>query len=321
MNRCESRRISRKYAVFQICESDVDFNNFKFLKTPSFVQSFFAFETLVQGEVKSGRNIRLVLNASDGWLDEKSSRFIGASVQNKFSFQKFVDEISGQEYLISREFEMVKDFLEELNKTDLKSSFEFSCLKINEKKPKKDLIPYGFEAPFVGWNLIVYPFICFVEGLSLIPQLYLYARIAHLSQSSGYGKTRLCFELLKYYDRGIYCVFRRGIDSGFPVTSSWMQNLLNFFDNCKSDSESEQLCLNFIGWAVETFSKGKENENLKSDLCAYFDGRSSLPKELEFTNAHKTIDEIARMVGNELFTIIIDECHEFIYPHRRIAIL
>ncbi len=150
---------------------------------------------------------------------------------------------------------------------------------------------------------------CFpVEGLSLIDKTYIYARISHLSQSSGYGKTRLCFETLRNFRRGIYCVYRppTEADSGFPSTCPWMTNLIIAFADSKSDEQSEQICLNFIGWAVDTFS------SLNNTHFSYFDGSGQIPAEINFNNQPKTAASIIAKVGDRLFTVVIDECQEFV---------
>ncbi len=66
-------------------------------------------------------NLRLVLNSSDNWLNENSERFIGAEAQSRFKFEKFHDEQSGQDYLVSC---VLKDLQKVLSVADYKFLFK-----------------------------------------------------------------------------------------------------------------------------------------------------------------------------------------------------
>lgn len=115
---------------------------------------------------------------------------------------------------------------------DIISLFRFSYLSlliVTEPDLKKRKEPsYSFSSTYIGWDFIVVPFICFLRGLSQVKKEYICGRIVHLSQSSGHGKTRLCIQLLKNQNRGIYCVYRNGDSKGFPKTTPWLNTLINF---------------------------------------------------------------------------------------------
>ena len=62
----------------------------------------------------------------------------------------------------------------------------------------------------------------------------IYAPLTSFIQSSGFGKTKICLELLKKHP-GIYIVFRNPTDTGIPNTADWMINAKNFMINAPND--------------------------------------------------------------------------------------
>lgn len=101
------------------------------------------------------------------------------------------------------------------NTENLKNSPQFgkgfmNFLDIKKKKGVaiEKIAPYGFDGQYLGWDFAVYPFLCYLKGVSFLGHDKVSAKIVHLPQSSGYGTTRLCFEVLKHEGRGIYSVFR-----------------------------------------------------------------------------------------------------------------
>ena len=240
---------------------------------------------------------RVVLRKDDGWLDPSSSRLISTEVQDAFKFETIKDSATGEEYLVSACLSEITN----LGQSLLVHFGIISLLKITE--PIRHY-PYDFNSGFVGWWLIVYPFICFVKGLAFLKDTFLYAKTAHLSQSSGYGKTRLCIEFLQYSGSGIYCVYRDGSDTGYPKTTPWMQLLVDQFRVSQSDEASVNLCLSFICWAINTFSS-LENMHYK-----FFLGEERFAIK-DFPEA--TVDGIKKALENRnQFTFIIDECQELI---------
>ena len=61
-----------------------------------------------------------------------------------------------------------------------------------------------------------------------------YAPLTGIIQSSGFGKSKICLDLLKTCP-GIYCVFRKRTSSGIPKVADWMNSLDFYVLDAKSD--------------------------------------------------------------------------------------
>lgn len=120
------------------------------------------------------------------------------------------------------------------------------------REPQITEISYDFSSPYVGWMYSVLPFISFLFGLSSISKEVICGRIVHLSQSSGHGKTRLCFEALKFLRSGVYTVYRSG-SPGHPNTTPWMERLISNFSTSTSNDRSIYVCAKFIQAALKNF--------------------------------------------------------------------
>lgn len=220
-------------------------------------------------------------------------------------FQTCIDTETGIEYLVSAS-------LVEINVANQPFFNSLSIVTyLNIKKPTQ-LLPFDFNREFVGWNLIMDPFICFVKGLAAIPHMQIYARFFHLIQSSGCGKTRLCFEYLKYQKMGIYCVYRSFLpgraDTGYPKTTEWLQQLISKFRNSDSDANSVNICLEFIYWAIGNFYS-LEKKHFKQFL-----GERTFIGYVDFS-VSRSVNDIKTLLGQKsvnLFTIVIDECQELL---------
>jgi len=140
---------------------------------------------------------------------------------------------------------------------------------------------YNFSKTFIGSSYILFPFRCFVHAVSKLPHLRLRARLFHLIQSSGMGKTRLCFELLKELKSGIYCVYRSNGSTGYPSTRSWLEELIEAFKLSRSNEHSVYLCLQFIEQAIMKY-KSLDEQTICSDFEEDFD--SDPPFKLSFLN-------------------------------------
>ena len=80
----------------------------------------------------------------------------------------------------------------------ISTDFETFLLCIIHVCEESKILPaYNFNGAFSGWYMIVYPFLAFLEGLAVVPGRFVYGKIVHLSQSSGFGKTRLCIKILR----------------------------------------------------------------------------------------------------------------------------
>ena len=189
-----------------------------------------------------------------------------------------------------------------------------TCLTVLYVRPRTLInLPYDFKAPFSGWLFIVLPFITFLEALSCLKKEVLCGRIVHLPQSSGYGKTRLCFEALKYFKSGIYCVFRQG-NNGHPKTTPWMKSLIDEFSSSKTDSRSLFICAKFIYHALIQF------QDINSEVIKRFEGEENskfnfIETKLGGANQENwkaVINEIKNLPIKKLFLFVFDECHELL---------
>lgn len=77
------------------------------------------------------------------------------------------------------------------------------------------------------------------QQLMRISDIYLseetyYALFTSLIQSSGFGKTKICVELLSETP-GLYLVFRKQLESGIPYQSKWMSDLSLFITQAPND--------------------------------------------------------------------------------------
>ena len=102
----------------------------------------------------------------------------------------------------------------------------------------------------------------------------IYAPFTALIQSSGFGKTKLCLELLKKYP-GLYLVFRRENDQGIPAMASWMKKFQAFVLDAPTDSiPTEESDLN-------NSRVGKFLIGLEILLTEYYKCMEALIKKLE----------------------------------------
>lgn len=62
----------------------------------------------------------------------------------------------------------------------------------------------------------------------------IYAPLTSFVQSSGFGKTKMCLELLKKHP-GVYLVFRKVTDTGIPHMAPYMKKFIDFITNAPKD--------------------------------------------------------------------------------------
>ena len=72
-----------------------------------------------------------------------------------------------------------------------------------------------------------------ISEIYLIQENY-YALFTSLIQSSGFGKTKICVELLSETP-GLYLVFRKQLESGIPYQTKWMSDLSLFITQAPHD--------------------------------------------------------------------------------------
>lgn len=246
--------------------------------------------------------------------DLSKSKEVIARIISEYNCTEYTFK-DGKKVLMSEEIE---DIFEELEKPDscLKNVF-FTLLVV--KKPT-EAIQFDFSSAYVGWYQIVLPFISFIRGLACVSASFIAGRLVHLSQSSGYGKTRLCFELLKYEKRGIYCVYRPKGSTGFPESTGWMDDLIQAFETSKSDEEAIYICALFVKEAILHFAQ-HESDTMDKFERNKDEPKSVLLKESDWPSYADVIKFITDKLNTErgedgkdlrLFTFVFDECHEML---------
>lgn len=225
----------------------------------------------------------------------------------KLKFSKYTSSETNEEFFIS---EPIKKFHEIAATKNSPLFKKFVTLLIVEDESSKKVVNYDFSSSYSGWHFIVFPFISFLKGLAAVPGKYVPAKLAHLSQSSGYGKTRLCFEALRHESRGIYSVYRSNSE-GYPSTTPWMKDLYIKFTGSRSDEESLNICRRFIANAVIQFGEHQEH------TMDIFEGKAH--KEIDLfqfnanqSNSQENISEKIVDTCNNLFLMVFDECHELL---------
>lgn len=204
---------------------------------------------------------------------------------------------------------------------DLDPCFKSMCLTVLTVKESATIVPYNFDNPYSGWYYSVAPFIMFVHGLANLSPEFIYGRIVHLSQSSGYGKTRLCWELLKYMNCGGYCVYRSGTE-GYPNTTPWMKDLYDTFQNDSKDANhSMMICIRFIEQLFDRFHNYKDDwNNIKNMFVGTGSKRLSFnlgskDEEIDSAKVEQALKNLEqKLLGHELkfFPIVFDEVHELL---------
>ena len=260
------------------------------------------------------KTLRILL--SPDYCEEKCLN-INASIIKKYGFKEYTVEGSG--------IVLISDPI--INFTDLEPCFKsmfLTVLKVSEDSS----ISYKFDGPYLGWWYAAVPFFMFIRGLASLNASFIYGRIVHLSQSSGYGKTRLCFELLKFENCGGYCVYRSGSE-GYPKTTPWMQDLVDAFKNSNTELESIIICLKFVEQIFDNFSDFKEDW---AGFKKKFEGESlDCPKfNLSISKTDINFESLLLNLKNKLlektkvivFPIIFDECHELLLtPPRNLELI
>lgn len=117
-----------------------------------------------------------------------------------------------------------------------------------------------------------------------------YARFTSLVQSSGFGKTKICLELLRRHP-GIYLVFRAPMQTGIPRLADWMNKFANFIYSAPSDElpfDIKQL----LNASAMKYTSGRFLVALLSMLEAY------LSDLMEMLSNGMEIDEIIKIMGS-----------------------
>jgi hypothetical protein len=157
------------------------------------------------------------------------------------------------------------ELLNELVASSFFQLFEISFLLVdNENVDDTVESDGGLTAEFVGKNFILGPFKQYVIHVAKFPTVI--AKMIHIAQSSGTGKTRLCLELVLDMRAGWYCVYRKENSTGQPKCSPWFKLLFDNFKASMSDDESVLVCLNFIKKLLEHNPFARVNDSDVVDI-------------------------------------------------------
>ena len=285
---------------FDIKADDIDTISKSFKKLPHFSNVF-------SSVIKVKEPFRIALHPEA--FNVSVTNFFPENVKTKYEFQLYSVGGPGEQVWISA-------LIENFNELAVMDDFEFKGQVFTVISSKKRSLPvksYDFSKEYQGWNFIVFPFVNFIQGLSVVKGTYVGRKVIHLSQSSGYGKTRLCFEALKYFGRGIYCVHRSD-STGYPISTPWFSNLILEFKKCTTDDGCLSLCRGFILAAVTNFNDFEGSRNIES-FINLFEGKESGLENLRYFGVSPISDSSAFIssvsaICKKCFTMIVDECHE-----------
>ena len=187
---------------------------------------------------------------------------------------------------------------------------------------------FGFGLEYKGAESILEPFHNYVLAVSgLNPSFF--AKLFHLPQSSGTGKTRLCTEyLLKLARRGAYCVYRQPavetrtremLTSGYPPANEWTKWLIKEFKRIETDEQAEALCIRFLSVMVQQFDC-YDTDSLICQAEELFAGKAlrkaaAIVKALDDANDDTSFHTQAIKDGchEKPFLIVFDECDELLF--------
>lgn len=244
--------------MFQV-DSSSDVNDIS-LEFPSTIASFIGsidsingcFQEFQSKSVQIPRmSVRLVVSAEDQNRNAPEEvKCLAAYIQTSEFVELFgeapqVYSLNKKEFFISKAIENFDQFFDKQCCQAFELSFlivdHSSAVVVSENAP----VDGGLTSEFIGKDFILAPFRDYIVNVALT-DTSVFARIVHLAQSSGTGKTRLCLELLFDLKCGWYCVYRQPNSSGLPKSSPWFEVLFEAFHKCRSDDEAVLLCLKFI---------------------------------------------------------------------------
>ena len=301
-----SQRIKKNSFICFITLRDlIDETSFELLEDPKFLNV--SDKNLSDDLVRNYKYVRIVI--TNEYLEKIKN---SCDIDTKYQFKEYTIKNSGKTFVISKELEFSEFQSNCSDILEFFADFYLSILLVND--PHAMLPSYDFTSPYSGWHFIAFPFICYIEGLSQVPEKFICGRIVHLPQSSGHGKTRVCFELLGHEKSGIYCVYRSGDSTGFPPTTSWMMDLIKEFEKSSSYETSMYICAKFIKDAIIHFKDyGERSVDNISLFRGQLNGSKTFKPQFQANIKYDTIiKEIIDLPLNKVFTFIFDECHELL---------
>ncbi len=177
-----------------------------------------------------------------------------------------------------------------------------------------------------------------------------YAAFSGLIQSSGFGKTKLCLDLLKDHP-GIYFVFRKDGQTGVPRMAKWMTQFLDYVKGAEVDDLAEDsACANdstpgrflialkivletYKSFIVERITANVDKSDILDEICLFLSEgsmlksvQSKLFSEIRFDSPLMTFSQVTTELKNLLesisdslgekdfpFLLFLDELDIFIF--------
>ena len=279
-------------------------------------------------DILESKPYRLVFNSNEIENEYFFRSNLSDEVFNELGFKEYTNAGRNGKFFLSKPLKV--DEIRSFGKNQKQSISvpEITVLQIEVTRVleyRKELSE-AMMSTFARADRIFLPFQNYVLAAASQPEDKILARLFHLAQSSGSGKTKLCLHLLKELNCGIYSVFRDNDSSGFPDSISWTDDLIKLFKNTRSDQDAVELCLAFICAALETFKSYDSKDPIKlytnplepdfNELVEKFKTNfDNSKRENEGSLRAKIIALASDIPDGKCFPIVLDECHEFLcYP-------
>lgn len=110
----------------------------------------------------------------------------------------------------------------------------------------------------------------YMRGVSAVPFNTIVSRIFHVVQSSGSGKTKHGFELIKQCKQGIYFVSRKEKSSGYPAQPFWINKFLLFMATATNNNQCEYYWLKLINVNVALIHLNVSNAKVSFESISNF---------------------------------------------------
>ena len=172
-----SQRIKKNSFICFITLRDlIDETSFELLEDPKFLNV--SDKNLSDDLVRNYKNVRIVI--TNEYLEKIKN---SCDIDTKYQFKEYTIKNSGKTFVISKELEFSEFQSNCSDILEFFADFYLSILLVND--PHAMLPSYDFTSPYSGWHFIAFPFICYIEGLSQVPEKFICGRIVHLPQYSG----------------------------------------------------------------------------------------------------------------------------------------
>ncbi len=229
----------------------------------------------------------------------------------EFNFREF--EISGfgtAEYIVSKEFagQDIVNFIGNNNPLICLNHVCILAVPPSLTTPETTALMNAMHGQFAGSSYILKPLLEYASkmaNLSVTSSAAFLAKLFHIFQSSGTGKTKVCLEMIKAVGHGSYFVNRTA--AGFPFPSYWALDLVRRLDGTREDKQAIHLWLGYICASVLTF-KGFTNDAAENvffgnslDLYAAFEDAFKSASTLPVSDIIERIE--AALAGIDFFRL------------------